>query len=85
MYQHSPLITILSISTILLLIVIPSQSTPLDDYVHAEDPNFGWSIIKTYDEPDYKLFVLNFTSQKWYDGKFNTRSGTNEREYFCMI
>ena len=59
-----------SITYILSLILSACQPTPLDDYVHAEDPHFGWNIIQTYDEPDYKLYVLNFTSQKWYDGKF---------------
>jgi len=41
----------------------------LDDYVRDDDPHFNWTLIQTYDEPDYKLYVLNFTSQKWYDGK----------------
>jgi hypothetical protein len=56
----------------LLFVIIISKeciSTPLDDYVRDNDSNFNWTLIKTYDEPDYKLYVLNFTSQKWYDGK----------------
>jgi len=46
-----------------------SQCTPLDDYVKAPDPHFNWTIIQTYSEPDYFLYILNFTSQKWFDGK----------------
>lgn len=47
------------------------QSTPLDDYVNAPDPHFNWTVIHTYVEPDYKLYILNFTSQKWLDGKWD--------------
>jgi hypothetical protein len=45
------------------------HSTPLDDYVHAADPHFNWTVIQTYNQPDYTLYILNFTSQKWFDGK----------------
>lgn len=62
--------TILSLLCVALYLFNGCQSTPLDDYVHADDPHFGWTIIQTYDEQDYKLYVLNFTSQKWYDGKY---------------
>jgi hypothetical protein len=54
----------------ILLVVIKCESTPLDDYVHLDDGHFGWTVIRTYEEPDYKLYILNFTSQKWLDGKF---------------
>jgi hypothetical protein len=71
MYKNSSVMAVLNIVVlaIVVLIIIPSESTPLDDYVHAEDPHFAWSLIRTYDEQDYKLYILNFTSQKWYDGK----------------
>jgi hypothetical protein len=52
-----------------LLLIGKSNSTPLDDYVHAADPHFGWTVIRTYEQPDYILYILNFTSQKWLDGK----------------
>ena len=52
-----------------LLFIGQIQSTPLDDYVHAPDPTFGWVVIRTYEQPDYNLYILNFTSQKWFDGK----------------
>lgn len=48
--------------------IIPCFGTPLDDYVNAPDPTFNWTIITNYSMPDYKLYVLNFTSQKWLDG-----------------
>ncbi|CAF3581131.1 unnamed protein product [Rotaria sp. Silwood1] len=83
MHQHSSFINILNIVTIILLIVISSQSTPLDDYVRAEDPHFGWSLIQMYDEPDYKLYILNFTSQKWYDETFSSRPIW--WHYLCVI
>jgi len=52
-----------------ILFIGQSQSTPLDDYVKAVDPTFSWTVIQTYREPDYVLYVLNFTSQKWFDGR----------------
>ena len=57
---------------IAIVFVLNNQcsSTPLDDYVRAEDPHFGWTLIQTYEEIDYKVYVLNFTSQKWLDGLF---------------
>ena len=43
--------------------------TPLDDYVNAPDPAFGWQRLETYPRPTYTVYVLNMTSQKWMDGK----------------
>ena len=63
----------ISLCILISLTINSSESTPLDDYVHAEDPHFGWTLINTYDEIDYKLYVLNFTSQKWLDGNINSK------------
>ena len=54
----------------LLIVVFVNriESTPLDDYVRAPDSHFNWTVIQTYNEPDYVLYILNFTSQKWFDG-----------------
>ncbi len=52
-----------------LLFISNIQSTPLDDYVKTPDAHFNWTVIQTYTEPDYMLYILNFTSQKWMDGK----------------
>ncbi|CAF1002204.1 unnamed protein product [Rotaria sordida] len=66
--QHMrSLVGFLSIIIIGLLFIGKSESTPLDDYVHADDPHFGWTVIRTYQQPDYNLYILNFTSQKWFD------------------
>lgn len=51
----------------LATLVAFSQSTPLDDYVRMSDPVYGYNLIKTYTQPTYTVYVLNFTSQKWYD------------------
>lgn len=42
---------------------------PLDDYVNTPDPNFSWKRLQTYPQTTYTLYVLNMTSQKWFDGK----------------
>jgi PhoPQ-activated pathogenicity-related protein len=49
------------------LIFSLSYSTPLDDYVNTDDGYFNYSLIKTYEMTDYKLYIINMTSQKWYD------------------
>ena len=53
------------------LLIQQSQATPLDDYVHAPDSYFHWTVIRSYQQPDYTLYIVNFTSQKWFDGKLN--------------
>ena len=45
-----------------------ASSTPLDDYVNAYDDHYNYSLIKTFELTGYKLYILNMTSQKWYDG-----------------
>jgi PhoPQ-activated pathogenicity-related protein len=68
-----------SIGSFLLFVIVAllfagkSESTPLDDYVHAADPHFGWTVIRTYEQPDYILYILNFTSQKWLDETFTDK------------
>ncbi|CAF0836916.1 unnamed protein product [Adineta ricciae] len=64
----------INVCILIYLTIFSSESTPLDDYVHAEDPHFGWTLINTYDEIDYKLYILNFTSQKWLDENYSSRS-----------
>jgi hypothetical protein len=44
-------------------------STPLDDYVNTPDPMFSWKRLQTYPQPTYTLFILNMTSQQWFDGE----------------
>ena len=58
-----------------ILIILPLQfnSTHLDDYVHDKDPLYNWTLIETYTETEYKLYILNYTSLKWYDGKLFCR------------
>jgi hypothetical protein len=79
MHQNGSFVILLSLVLILLFIVNKCDSTPLDDYVRAEDLHFGWTLIRTYEEHDYKLYILNFTSQKWLDGKCHNCSGKNKR------
>ena len=52
----------------LIVAVVASNATPLDDYVNTPDPNFGWKRLQTYPLSTYTLYVLNMTSQKWFDG-----------------
>ncbi|CAF4525160.1 unnamed protein product [Rotaria sp. Silwood2] len=67
------IIGFLVLVSISLLFVDKSQSTPLDDYVRAADPHFSWNVIQSYQQPDYVLYILNFTSQKWFDETFSDR------------
>jgi hypothetical protein len=70
MQYITSIIGLLILVVINLLFIGKSQSTPLDDYVRAPDPHFNWTVIQTYEEVDYVLYILNFTSQKWFDGNF---------------
>ena len=40
-------------------------ATALDDYVAAQDPAYGYSLVNTISGPGYKAYVLNMTSQSW--------------------
>jgi len=70
MYHTKSTILYLIIVFVYLLTINQCQSTPLDDYVHAPDPHMNWTVLQTYELPDYFLYILNFTSQKWLDGKY---------------
>ena len=68
---HREFITLCLVAILGGLLLFPTcQSSPLDDYVHAPDPYMNWTVLKTYDMPDYVLYILNFTSQKWLDGQY---------------
>jgi len=49
------------------------NATPLDDYVNAPDPNYGYELLQTYEMTGYTLYILNFTSQKWLDETYSDR------------
>ena len=58
----------LSLSLLFLFIASPTRGTPLDDYVNTPDPVYGWKRLQTYPQPTYTFYVLNMTSQQWFDG-----------------
>ena len=64
----------LSIKLAIFLLFININSlilcTPLDDYVNLPDPFYNYTLIQTYTQPGYKLYILNMTSQKWLNGNF---------------
>lgn len=66
-------IRLLVVAVIGVILIKDNQCTPLDDYVKTPDPHFNWTVIQTYSEPDYILYILNFTSQKWFDETFSNR------------
>lgn len=45
-------------------------ATPLDDYVNKPDPHYQYNVIQTYKLKNSMTYVLNMTSQKWYDGEW---------------
>jgi hypothetical protein len=55
--------------TLAICIFVLIEATPLDDYVNTPDPHYRYELIKTYQLEGYNLYILNMTSQKWYDGK----------------
>ena len=42
-----------------------AQTTALDDYVAAPDPNYGYTRVDTRVREGYTIFVVSMTSQKW--------------------
>jgi hypothetical protein len=56
---------------IVLFVTITNNclATPLDDYVNTPDPMFSWKRLETYPQSTYTLYILNMTSQQWFDGK----------------
>ena len=63
------MLKLISVCFIILCTITYGRSTPLDDYVFAPDPHYWYEIIQTYNMTGYTLYILNFTSQMWYDGK----------------
>lgn len=61
---------ILVTTAVALWAVFPMRATPLDDYVHREDPHYQYSEIGSYRGPEYTMYTLNMTSQKWKTGRF---------------
>ena len=57
----------LVVLSVLVLLCELTQATPLDDYVNQPDPYTGYKLLKTYEFEAYTGYILNFTSQKWYD------------------
>lgn len=68
MWDTRSISRIIFIAIIGFIFVDHTYETPLDDYVNTPDPHFNWTVIHTYQMPDYMLYILNFTSQKWFDG-----------------
>ena len=71
----------LLLCSVLLAIGKVALSTPLDDYVWKEDPNYSWTdtgeIIHGHNigkTETYKGYVLNMTSQRWLTDEDTTRS-----------
>ena len=62
---------ILFLFVIIISMMDMSGSTPLDDYVNKPDPTFSWKLIRTYPSSTYTVYVLNMTSQTWFDGSFS--------------
>ena len=41
------------------------RETALDRYIAKPDPVYGWKLVKSFEDPGYKAFVLELTSQTW--------------------
>ncbi len=55
------------IITILLALLIASlaTATPLDDYIAKPDPSYSYSLVRTIDHPQGKIYVIDMKSQTW--------------------
>lgn len=80
MNRGTVLAGLLVLGIIGVTLIDESRATALDDYVRAADPYFNWTLIETYSDPDYMLYILNFTSQKWFDGSLFDKGEISTRE-----
>jgi hypothetical protein len=60
---------ILLLFVTIVSIIYINDGTPLDDYVYKPDPAFKWKLIDTYPSSTYTVYILNMTSQHWFDGR----------------
>lgn len=60
-------------AAMLLALVFPlaavAQSTALDRYVAAKDPEYGWKLVTSMPGDGVRTFVLELTSQRWRSSK----------------
>ncbi|XP_059147483.1 autocrine proliferation repressor protein A-like [Physella acuta] len=49
-----------------------SRGTPLDDYVNAPDANYRYTYLNSFKGPNYAVYLLNMTSQKWLTEEITT-------------
>ena len=50
---------------LVLLATLWAGATPLDDYVAKPDPSYAYSVVRTSDQPQCKVYVIDMTSQTW--------------------
>ncbi len=43
----------------------------LFDYVYTDDPNYGFEVVDTVIQDGYTTYVVELTSQQWFDGKWD--------------
>jgi len=74
------------LSIIVASIISINNGTPLDDYVNQPDPVFSWKLIETRPSSTYTLYILNMTSQQWFNGIiiFN-QNKTFQRKRFLFL
>ncbi|CAF3243804.1 unnamed protein product [Rotaria sp. Silwood2] len=48
--------------------------TPLDDYVNTPDPVFSWTRLHTNSLSTHTFYILNMTSQRWFDDSFSSQA-----------
>ena len=53
----------------LILLIKNNHSTPLDDFVNQPDPAYDWNLLQTYPSPAYTVYILNMTSQTYFNSK----------------
>ncbi len=59
---------IVLLSVIIASMISINDGTPLDDYVNQPDPAFSWKLIQTHPLSTSTVYILNMTSQHWFNG-----------------
>ncbi|XP_059147517.1 autocrine proliferation repressor protein A-like [Physella acuta] len=54
-------------------ILVSVTPTPLDDYVRQPDSHYSYSFISSIQGPNFEVYILNMTSQKWLTEAVTTK------------
>ena len=65
--SFSPMYRLILLFVTSVSLIKNNHSTPLDDYINKPDPAYSWKHFQTYPSSTYTVYVLNMTSQTFFN------------------